>query len=85
MFITLNEALKVLFEEGQKNVIKRYKENAAIIRKGLKGLNLKFLLNDTSLMSNAVTSIFLPEEIKVDDFLDKMDSEGYVLYKGKGP
>lgn len=85
MFITLNEALKVLFEEGQKNVTKRYKENAAIIRKGLKGLNLKFLLNDISIMSNTVTSVFLPEELKVDDFLDKMDSEGYVLYKGKGP
>ena len=85
MFITLNEALNVLFEEGQKNVIERYKQNASIIREGLKDLNLKFLLDDTSLMSNTVTSVFLPKEIKVDDFLDKMDSEGYVLYKGKGP
>ena len=85
MFITLNEALKVLFEEGQKNVITRYKENAAIIRKGFKDLGLKFLLNDEKLMSNTVTSVFLPTGINVDDFLDKMDKEGYVIYKGKGP
>jgi len=84
MFITLNEALKVLFEEGQKNVIERYKENAAIIRKGMKDLGLKFLLNDEKLMSNTVTSCFLPEGINVDDFLTRMDNEGYVLYKGKG-
>ncbi|MCD6396730.1 MAG: alanine--glyoxylate aminotransferase family protein, partial [Spirochaetaceae bacterium] len=85
MFITLNEALKVLFEEGQDNVIARYKENAAIIRKGMKDLGLRFLLDDEKLMSNTVTSCFLPEGINVDDFLDRMDSEGYVLYKGKGP
>ena len=85
MFITLNEALKVLFEEGQKNVIERYKENAAIIRKGMKDLGLKFLLTDEKLMSNTVTSVFLPEGVNVDDFLNRMDSEGYVLYKGKGP
>jgi len=36
-------------------------------------------------MSNTVSSVFLPEGIGVDDFLNRMDSEGYVLYKGKGP
>ena len=85
MFITLNEALKVLFEEGQENVIARYRVNAAIIRKGFKKLGLKFLLEDENLMSNTVTSVFLPEGIGVDAFLDRMDNEGYVLYKGKGP
>ncbi len=85
MFITLNEALKVLFEEGQENVIARYRENASIIRKGFKDLGLKFLLSDEKLMSNTVTSVFLPEGIGVDAFLDRMDKVGYVLYKGKGP
>ncbi|RKX81501.1 MAG: alanine--glyoxylate aminotransferase family protein, partial [Spirochaetes bacterium] len=31
------------------------------------------------------TSCFLPVGIGVDDFLTRMDKEGYVLYKGKGP
>ncbi len=85
MFITLNEALNVLFEEGQDEVIKRYKENASIIRAGLKKANLKFLLEDEKVMSNTVTSVFLPTHINVNDFLNKMEKEGYVLYLGKGP
>ncbi len=85
MIITLNEALDVLFEEGQENVINRYKENALIIREGLKKLGLKMLLDEEKVMSNTVTSAFLPDTIGLDDFLNKMEDEGYVLYKGKGP
>lgn len=85
IFITLNEALNVLFKEGQEKVIERYKENALIIRNGLKELKLKLLLEDERVMSNTVTSAFLPEKIGIDDFINKMEEEGYVLYKGKGP
>jgi 2-aminoethylphosphonate-pyruvate transaminase len=85
MFLTLREALKVLFEEGQQNVIKRYKENASIIRKGLRALNLKLLIEDESIMANTVTSAFLPKKIDINDFLTKMEAKGYVLYLGKGP
>ena len=85
MFLTLNEALKVLFEEGIQKRIMRYQEDAAIIRKGLRELNLELLLKDESLMSNTVTSAFLPTEVDVKDFISEMDNEGYVLYPGKGP
>ncbi len=85
MFLTLNEALKVYFEEGQEKVIRRYRENAAIIRKGFRELNLDLLLSDQSLMSNTVTSAFLPPGIDINDFIDKVENAGYVLYPGKGP
>jgi len=85
MFFTLNEALKELFEEGLHNRIRRYQEDATIIRKGLRELNLEFLLKDESVMSNTVTSVFLPVEIDVNGFINEMDKEGYVLYLGKGP
>ncbi len=85
MFITLNEALSVLFEEGEKKVIERYREDAKIIREGLRGLRLEFLLKDEGIMSNTVTSVFLPGEKNLESFLDRMEEEGYVLYKGKGP
>lgn len=84
MFLTLNEALKVLFEEGIQKRIRRYQEDAAIIRNGLRKLNLELLIKDESLMSNTITSVFLPVEINVKDFINKMDDEGYVLYPGKG-
>jgi len=85
MFLTLNEALRVLFEEGIQKRIRRYQEDATIIRKGLRELNLEFLLKDESLMSNTVTSAFLPTKIDVKDFINELDNEGYVLYPGKGP
>jgi 2-aminoethylphosphonate-pyruvate transaminase len=84
MFLTLNMALKVLFEEGIQRRIRRYKENAAIIRKGLRELNLELLLKNENLMSNTVTSAFLPAEVDIKDFVNEMDNEGYVLYLGKG-
>ncbi len=85
MFLTLNEALKVLLEEGIENTIIRYKECASIIRKGLKDIGLKLLIEDEKIMANTVTSAFLPPEIPVKDFINTMDELGYVLYLGKGP
>ena len=85
MFITLGKALEVYFEEGQDKVIKRYKEDAKIIREILKEAGLKLLLDDESVMANTVTSAFLPKEMDVNEFIAKMDDNGYVLYLGKGP
>ncbi len=85
MFLTLNEALKELFEEGIENRIKRYQEDARVIRKGLEALNLAFLLKDENYMSNTVTSVFLPVELNLYDFIDQLDNRGYVVYLGKGP
>ncbi|MBN2395784.1 MAG: alanine--glyoxylate aminotransferase family protein, partial [Candidatus Atribacteria bacterium] len=85
MFLTLNEALKVLFEEGIEETIKRYQENASIIRKGLMDLGLELLIKEERIMSNTVTSAFLPPQINVRDFINMMENEGYVLYPGKGP
>ncbi len=85
MMLALNEALKELLEEGLVNRIKRYRENAGIIREGLRKMGLKFLLNDEKIMSTTVTSVFLPENIDAVKFVEKMDEEGYVIYLGKGP
>ena len=85
MFITLNKALDVLFEEGQEEVIARYKKDAEIIRQGVKDLHLKMLLSDERTMSNTVTSVFLPEDKNIDTFISTMEERGYVLYLGKGP
>jgi len=85
ILLTLNEALKELFQEGLDNRIKRYKEDAKIIRKGLKDLNLRFLLNNENYMSNTVTSAFLPEKINLNNFIKKMYDAGFIVYPGKGP
>jgi len=84
-FLTLNEALEELFEEGLENRIERYRKDARIIREGVKKLGLKMLISDEKVMSNTVTSIFLPPELNLRKFISKMYEDGYVVYPGKGP
>lgn len=82
MIVALDEALKELLEEGLENRMQRYRECAEIIRAGVRKLNLRFLIPD-ELASNTVTSLFLPEGVPVDNFIDELDCRGYVVYPGK--
>lgn len=86
LFFALNKALEMLLDnEGLDNRIARYKKCAFILRSGLKELGFKLLLSDDSKMSNTVTSAFLPQGRKIDDFIKIMEEEeGYVVYPGKG-
>lgn len=83
LFIALDEALEELFEEGLFSRIQRYRRCAAIIREKVRDLGLKILVPD-NLASNTVTSIFLPEDIPLDEFIDRLDDKGYIVYPGKG-
>ncbi len=83
LFWALNVALANILDKGLDKRIDTYKERAKIIRDKAKEIGLRFLI-DEKYMSNSVTSVFLPSGIKVTEFLDKMEEEGYVLYPGKG-
>jgi 2-aminoethylphosphonate-pyruvate transaminase len=83
LFWALNTALTNILNKGLDEQINTYRENAKIIRDGIKKLGLTFLL-DEKYMSNTVTSVFLTTKMNVDDFLSEMESDGYVLYVGKG-
>lgn len=82
LFWALDKALDNVLEEGLDHLIKRYRECAAIIRKGLKELNLKVLLPE-EFMANTVTSVFLPLEKNLDEFIISMEADGYTVYPGK--
>lgn len=82
LFWPLNTALTNIIEEGLSTRIERYQRCASIIREGAKRLGFRFLLNEH--MSNTVTSVFLPEGIDANLFLDEMEKRGYVFYIGKG-
>lgn len=83
LFWPLNVALtNVLEEETLAGRIKRYQSCAAIIREGMARLGCRLLLEEH--MSNTVTSVFLPEGIDAQEFLDEMEKRGYTFYIGKG-
>lgn len=83
LFWPLNQALTNVFDEGGVAArVARYEECAAIIRKGLKDLGLRLLLDPAKdNMSSTVTSVFLPVDAKL--FLKEMEERGYVFYIGK--
>ena len=83
LFWPLNVALaNILDDETLAGRIERYERCAAIIRKGLKEMGLKLLLDDH--MSSTVTSVFLPAGVDAQTFLNAMEERGYTFYIGKG-
>ena len=85
LFWALDAALdNALADGGVEARVARYKECACILRKGMKDMGLKLLLDDESRMANTVTSVFLPEGKDLKQFLADMESRGYVVYSGKG-
>ncbi|MGB7876075.1 MAG: alanine--glyoxylate aminotransferase family protein [Anaerolineales bacterium] len=82
MIVALDEALQELIEEGLSARIQRYQACASVIRQGVRKLNLKILLPD-EISSNTVTSVFLPKELSLAHFIDRLDEKGYVVYPGK--
>ena len=85
LFWALDVALdNALADGGVEARVARYKECAGILRKGMKDMGLKLLLDDESKMANTVTSVFLPEGKDLKAFLKAMEAKGYVVYSGKG-
>jgi 2-aminoethylphosphonate-pyruvate transaminase len=84
MFVALDTAVKELLEEGLENRILRHQECSRIIRDGLTKMGLQLLLS-SEVSSNTVTSVFLPKDVGVSDFIDELEKRGYVVYPGKGP
>lgn len=83
LFWPLNVALtNIVEEETLAGRIDRYKRCASIIREGVEKLGCRLLLDEH--MSNTVTSVFLPEGMDAQAFLDEMEKRGYTFYIGKG-
>jgi 2-aminoethylphosphonate-pyruvate transaminase len=84
MFIALEAAVERLLEEGLAEQINRHKRCALIIRDGVRQMGLKLLIDD-KVASNTLSSVFLPAEISMVDFIGKMEEKGFTVYAGKGP
>lgn len=71
IFLGLSEALKMIREEGYKNVYERHIAYRSLVRNSLKELNLKLLANDQD-ASPSLTGIYAPEGINADDIINAM-------------
>jgi len=81
LIIGLNEALRMIREEGLENVIRRHTRNAKAVRLAAKALDLPLL---ASIPANATTAV-VPKEGTANDIRKHLDSEyGIKVAGGQG-
>jgi len=81
-FFALKTSLEIIKEEGLENVFKRHKQNAIAIRNALQAIGLKLLVEDESIRSNAVTAIYLPQNIIYEDLAKVLEEDFNVIIGG---
>ena len=79
----LNEALKMLFEEGLENVFKRHEKLAEATRIAVNGWGLEILCKNKNEYSNSLTAVLVPENCNADD-LRKVILDNYNMSLGTG-
>lgn len=67
LVVALDKAFEMLKEEGLENIFARHKENAMLLRQGIKKLGLELFVKDETIASYAITSILPPDGVSVPD------------------
>lgn len=75
LIVGLNQALKMIKEEGIDNMNARHKRHAMALRKAIKAINLELLVKDDNNASHSITSILPPEGISVPDIRSTMKKD----------
>ena len=79
----MEQALAELEQEGVKQRIARYADNARVLREGLARLGLRILVAPES-RSNILTTFALPGGLGYEALHDALKRRGYVIYAGQG-
>lgn len=83
LFFALEQSLINILQEG---VLKRYAalhHKAQLLRDGMSGLGLKFLIDQKD-MCSVLTAVHLPTHIDITLFRQKLRERTIIIYEGKG-
>ncbi|MFA6036966.1 MAG: aminotransferase class V-fold PLP-dependent enzyme [Legionellales bacterium] len=83
LFFALEQALSNILEEGVSNRYADLKNKANFLRKGMRALGLKFLLNERD-MCSILTTVYVPAYIDVCVLRRKLRDKSIIIYEGKG-
>ncbi|NVM29099.1 MAG: alanine--glyoxylate aminotransferase family protein [Candidatus Helarchaeota archaeon] len=83
LIIAQNVSLKMMFEEGIDNRMKRHRRMAKATRVGAKALGLQ-LFAEEEYASNTVTSIKVPPKINSKELINSMKELGILIAGGQG-
>ena len=67
LIVGLNQALKMIKEEGIENMNARHKRHSMALRAALRAINLELLVKDDKNASHSITSILPPKGVSVPD------------------
>ncbi|KPK42361.1 MAG: 2-aminoethylphosphonate aminotransferase [Omnitrophica WOR_2 bacterium SM23_29] len=81
-FYSFDIALDELIKEGVEKRVRRYKNTAALLRKGFADLGLRNLI-DPTYHSNTVTALYLPGGLHYKNLHDTLKKKGFVIYAGQ--
>lgn len=81
--LAVNEALKMIFEEGLENVLERHKKNAKLVRDGVKKLGLQLYPKDEIYASPTITAIYA--ESKAKYYVNELKKYNIEVGGGKSP
>lgn len=83
VFHALRQALSELESEGVETRIKRYAENARVLREGMARLGFEILVPEGA-RSNILTTFRLLPGLTYEALHDQMKRRGYIIYAGQG-
>ncbi len=79
LIVALQAALKMLREEGLEAIFERHKNNARILRDGVKELGLKLFVEDEKIASWAITSVLPPAGVSVADIRKTLKTQYNII------
>jgi aspartate aminotransferase-like enzyme len=84
MVYALNEALKIVIEEGLENRFRRHHVLAEAFRAAVEALNLKLVAERES-AADTVSAIYYPENVEDNQFRNEMKKRGITVASTLGP
>jgi len=83
LFYAFDQALTNILTEGVANRFKAIRWRAHDLRRGMRKLNLEFLIAEKN-MCSVLTTVHVPDAVDVGELRDRLRESGIIIYEGKG-
>jgi 2-aminoethylphosphonate-pyruvate transaminase len=83
LFFALEQALSNILLEGVSNRFAKIKQRADLLRRGMRKLNLEFLINEKD-MCSVLTTVRIPANVDIGNLRRGLRERSIIIYDGKG-
>ena len=83
LFFALDQALTNILQEGVSQRFEVIRKRADELRRGMRNLNLEFLIEESD-MCSVLTTVKTPPSVNVGELRDRLREKAIIIYEGKG-